>query len=110
MRFGGLSDKLNTDWAVFSETQRTVELLQQFSGLFYYLLCSAMHHTCSCPAALVDTHGVFFHLGMLGCFSSGSVPAVLLRWVSTLVMGIQFSRYIVGNAMEFPIDRSNPQC
>ena len=34
LRFGGLSDKLNTDWAVFSETQRAVELLQQFSGLF----------------------------------------------------------------------------
>jgi len=34
LRFGGLSDKLNTDWAVFSETQQAVELLQQFSGLF----------------------------------------------------------------------------
>ena len=34
LRFGGLFDKLNTDWAVFSETQQAVELLQQFSGLF----------------------------------------------------------------------------
>jgi len=85
---------------VFSETRRAVELLQQFSGLFYYLLCLAMHHTCSCPVALSDTHGVFFHLGMLGCLSSGSVPAVLLRWVSTLVMGIQFSRCIVGGAVK----------
>lgn len=56
MRFGGLSDRLNTDWTVFSETRRAVELLQQFSGLF--CSCLAMHHTRSCPAALLDQHGV----------------------------------------------------
>ena len=82
LRFGGLSDKLNTDWAVFSEMQQAVELLQQFSGLFYddcLLLVSGHHHTCSCPVAMFDTHDVCVHLGTLGCFSDDSVMAILLR-------------------------------
>ena len=60
LRFGGLSDRLNTDRAVFSETRRAVELLQQFNGLFLFL--TGYHHTRSCPAALFDTHSVFFPL------------------------------------------------
>lgn len=46
LRFGGLSDRLNTDWTVFSETRRAVELLQQFSGLF----CSCLAITIPVPA------------------------------------------------------------
>ncbi len=59
MRFGGLSDKRLTDWAVFSVTQRAVELLQQFSGLFYALTIGP--YTIPVPA-LLNLHGVYFPL------------------------------------------------
>lgn len=79
MRFGGLSAKLNTDQAVFSETQQAVELLQQFSGFFVltvFCLNLAMHHTRSYPAALFDLHSVFIGLGTLCCLPRSQRPGV----------------------------------
>ena len=68
--------------SAFFETRRAAELLQQFSGVLFVgtvYFCpppfhwfSAMHHTCSCPAALFDLHSVCISLGTLGYFAAAS--------------------------------------
>ena len=80
--------------SAFSETQRAAELLQQFGGIhfsFDHLLpaFSAIRHSRSCPAALLDQHSVLRH----PWHAQRRFIALLPRWVSSLAMGIQFSRF-----------------
>jgi len=68
--------------------RKTAELLQQFCGFIFFdhhLLSdfSAMRHTRSCPAALIDQHSVCIILGTLSVASLRYFPGEyhLWRWV-----------------------------
>ena len=80
--------------SVFSETRGAAEPLQQFGGFIFPFIppfdfISAIRHTPSYPAALLDQHSVLCH----SWYAQRCFIALLLRWVSSLAMGIQFSRF-----------------
>ena len=103
--------------SAFSETRHAAGLLQQFSGFsfcrndvcfFPLSLFSATHRTRSCPAALFDLHGVF--TALVRSTALRSVLALLLRRVSSPVMGIQLSRCFFGFVTVFFIDNPQSPC
>ena len=65
--------------SAFSETQHAAELLQQFGSFIFCFITpfdfvSAMRHTRSCPAALLDQHSVCTILGTLSVASLRYFP------------------------------------
>ena len=82
--------------SVFSETRRAAELLQQFGGIHFSLVhllstFSAMRHTRSCPAVLLDQHSVCIILGTLSVASLSYFPDEyhLWRWVFNFQGSVQ---------------------
>ena len=83
--------------SAFSETRRAAELLQQFGGFIFFAFItpfghiSAMRHTCSCPAALLDQHSVCIILGTLSVASLRYFPGEyhLWRWVFNFQGSVQ---------------------
>ena len=82
--------------SAFSETRCAAELLQQFCGFIFFdhhLLSdfSAMRHTRSCPAALIDQHSVCIILGTLSVASLRYFPGEyhLWRWVFNFQGSVQ---------------------
>ena len=79
--------KLTQLQSVFSETRRAVRLLQQPGGFFLFLLPSSIPVPALRP--FVDAHGVgFASVRWLLLQRRG----ILLRRVSSLEMGVKFSR------------------
>ena len=90
-----------SDQAVFSEMRQAAELLQQFSGFFVSTALRfqlAMRHTCFCPVALFDLHGVFFNLGTLGCSQHLGVASL-----ASIVSGDGCSIFRVQIDFQFPV-------
>ena len=98
MRFGGSSVRLFADgvcvfrnaarrWTA-ATVQRLFFLSEQYTALTSFCFRSAMHHTRSCPAFSARRISLPWYARPLGY----SVVAILPRRVSSLVMGIYFSR------------------
>ena len=86
--------------SAFSETQRAAELLQQFGSFIFYFITpfdfvSAMRHTRSCPAALLDQHSVCIILGTLSVASLRYFPGEyhLWRWVFNFQGSVHTKRF-----------------
>ena len=86
--------------SAFSETRRAAELLQQFGGFIFFdhplSDFSAMRHTRSCPAALLDQHSVCITLGTLSLASLRYFPGEyhLWRWVFNFQGSVQ-NKYLL---------------
>jgi len=86
--------------SAFSETRRAAELLQQFGGFIFCFhpsswYSSAIRHTRSCPAALLDQHSVCIILGTLSVASLSYFPDEyhLWRWVFNFQGSVQSSYF-----------------
>ena len=80
--------KLTQLQSVFSETRRAVRLLQQPDGFFLFRLPSSIPVPALRP--FVDAHSVGFALAR---WLLSQRRGILLRRVSSLEMGVKFSRY-----------------
>ena len=80
--------------SVFSETRRAAELLQQFGGFIFYFHPSLRFHLCHAPYPFLPC-GLAWPTQRLHhpWYAQRCFIALLPRWVSSLAMGIQFSRF-----------------
>ena len=102
LRFGGLPVRLARRWSLrFPKRGVPLNCCSSLAASFFYFhpssqYSSAMRHTRSCPAALIDQHSVCIILGTLSVASLRYFPGEyhLWRWVFNFQGSVQ-NKYLL---------------